>query len=395
MDIYLEYNMNNGLKIIPLTVTIAQAHTGGSRMDIITYSKYPFLQEASAFVKDKGYSIESIVSGRAFERVRLMAKKRVMDAITGEPSGDQGSGQPEIELLSYPVARMMVAIVADPYLSKRYAVWESKRASALLASEDEDILITIGKDFGITTRVDNRSLIVHFTDYLRYSSSMKDMSWKLINRRIEKGSVFIPRDSYARLLEEAIRDKVQSALNVQVPEALSTPLEPYLIEIRDALNKLKAERNMSTNGEVSQDAFPPCMSYLLSELQKGTNLPHTARFGLTSFLANIGLDKDKIMDLYRMAPDFREDLTRYQVEHICGGTGTEYTCPSCKTMITYGNCYGKNKMCEWVTHPLSYYRKAQARRAKLKQPGKTPPDKVQSLDKPVQGPVSKDELKTE
>ena len=71
------------------------------------------------------------------------------------------------------------------------------------------------------------------------------------------------------------------------------------------------------------------------------------------------------MDLYRMAPDFREDMTRYQVEHITGGSGTEYTAPSCKTMMTYGNCSGKNPMCEWVTHPLSYYRKALARKAKL------------------------------
>jgi Ca2+-binding RTX toxin-like protein len=65
------------------------------------------------------------------------------------------------------------------------------------------------------------------------------------------------------------------------------------------------------------------MKALLSDLQKGVNLPHTARFALTSFLANIGLDKEQIMELYRMAPDFREDLTRYQVEHITGGSGAD------------------------------------------------------------------------
>jgi len=64
------------------------------------------------------------------------------------------------------------------------------------------------------------------------------------------------------------------------------------------------------------------------------------------------------MELYRMAPDFREDLTRYQVEHITGAGGTEYTSPSCKTMITYGNCYGRDKLCDYVSHPLTYYRKS-------------------------------------
>jgi DNA primase large subunit len=67
------------------------------------------------------------------------------------------------------------------------------------------------------------------------------------------------------------------------------------------------------------------------------------------------------MELYRMAPDFREDLTRYQVEHITGGSGTEYTSPSCKTMTTYGNCYGKDKFCEYVSHPLTYYRRTASR----------------------------------
>ncbi len=71
-----------------------------------------------------------------------------------------------------------------------------------------------------------------------------------------------------------------------------------------------------------------------------------------------------------MAPDFREDLTRYQVEHITGAGGTEYTSPSCKTMITYGNCYGKDKFCEFVSHPLTYYRRSASHRAKLQPPEK-------------------------
>jgi DNA primase large subunit len=333
-------------------------------MDIISYSKYPFLQEASQYVKDKGYSVQEILSNRAFEVVRNRGKKRVLDAIAGDASKDDDSGQPEIELLSYPVARMLVSIPQDSYLVKRYAIWEAKRAYSFFLTEKTDVLLAVGKDFGITAKTDNKSFVLHFTDYLRYSSQMKDMSWKLINRKMIAGMVYVPRDSFARLLEEAVREKVQGGIPSKAPEEVSVPLQEPMKDVTAALNEMKGRMNVVTDGVISRDAFPPCMTHLLADLQHGVNLPHTARFALTSFLANIGLDKEKIMEQYRMAPDFREDLTRYQVEHITGGSGTEYTSPSCKTMLTYGNCYGKNRLCDWVTHPLIYYRKAAARQMK-------------------------------
>jgi DNA primase large subunit len=46
----------------------------------------------------------------------------------------------------------------------------------------------------------------------------------------------------------------------------------------------------------------------------------------------------------------------YQVEHISGGGGTEYTPPSCMTMKTYGLCVNRDFYCKNVSHPLSYYR---------------------------------------
>ncbi|MCK4928368.1 MAG: DNA primase regulatory subunit PriL, partial [Methanosarcinales archaeon] len=91
--------------------------------------------------------------------------------------------------------------------------------------------------------------------------------------------------------------------------------------------------------------------------QGGVNLAHSARFALTSFLLNIELSADQIIQLFGVSPDFNEEMTRYQVEHIAGGTGTSYKPPSCSTMITYGNCMGKDVLCREIGHPLNYYRK--------------------------------------
>ncbi|CAJ37400.1 DNA primase regulatory subunit PriL [Methanocella arvoryzae] len=333
-------------------------------MDAVGFAKYPFTQEALSYVRDRNYSMEDILQKPAYGQVRLRAKKRVLNSIKGDVQADDLLPDPERELLSYPVARMLVAMTEDQYLMKRFALWESKRAYTLLLDESDTGLMDVGRDFGITARAKDREFIIHFTDYLRYAAGLRNLEWKLINRKVVAGMVYVSRETFTRLLEEAVREKIQAGFGAKVPAEMKPVLEPYLAEIRESLDKLKSEKGLSGDGEVTQDSFPPCMKNLLADLQKGINLPHTARFALTSFLANIGLDKDAIMDLYRMAPDFREDLTHYQVQHITGGSGTEYTCPGCKTMMTYGNCIGKNKLCEYVTHPLSYYRKSQRRRAK-------------------------------
>ena len=337
-------------------------------MDTITFAKYPFTREASAYVKERGYAIEDVIVKPAYAQVRTRARQRVLSAIKGKQRAHHFDNA-EQELLSYPVARILVVAAGDQYLAKRFALYESKWAYDRLQEESDRELMEVGNGFGLnikaSPRFSDRKLELHFTDYLRYAAGFRDMDWKLINQTIIGGKVYITKGMCARLIEEAVRGRIQAGLAGKVPGPIATALEPHLVEIRKALDELKAERNIAADGPVVADAFPPCMKALLADLQKGVNLPHTARFALTSFLANIGLDKEQIMELYRMAPDFREDLTRYQVEHITGGSGTEYTAPSCKTMMTYGNCSGKNPYCEWVTHPLSYYRKALARKAKM------------------------------
>jgi DNA primase large subunit (EC 2.7.7.-) len=73
---------------------------------------------------------------------------------------------------------------------------------------------------------------------------------------------------------------------------------------------------------------PPCMASILESLKRGENLPHVARFAITAYLLRQGWDVDRIVDLFRSAPDFNERITRYQVQHIAGqaaeGRSTRY-----------------------------------------------------------------------
>jgi DNA primase large subunit len=108
--------------------------------------------------------------------------------------------------------------------------------------------------------------------------------------------------------------------------------------------------------EVIPDCFPPCISTAITDVQANVNLSHSMRFAMTSFLLNIGMAPDKVTEIFKTSPDFKEQATSYQISHINGASGTTYTCPSCATMVTNGNCPGKI-LCNKIEHPLVYYRR--------------------------------------
>jgi hypothetical protein len=121
--------------------------------------------------------------------------------------------------------------------------------------------------------------------------------------------------------------------------------------------KERQERALRELGQLDFGKAPPCFSGHLADLQEGVNLPHPARFFLTTFLTALGQEPEQIMELYATAPDFKESVTRYQVEHITGKiSGTEYDTPSCSSLISQGVCPGGNALCREIVHPLSYYR---------------------------------------
>lgn len=325
-------------------------------MDVVTLSRFPFLTRAAEYVADVGTSIDHILTSREYNITRSLAKSRVLQAIHGEIEID--STVPDIAVLrSYPIARILVSCIDDSFLIRRYALAEAKYAYVNMKREDDEVLKEIGRDFNINASINDSGFVIHFTDYIRGAAGMRALSWKLVNRRLKSGFVNIKKEEYARLLQEAVRERILSVLPLEVPERFCKTLREDMDEITTNLEANKTELDEEGFGDVVPNDFPPCIIHLLSSAQGGVNLAHSARFALTSFLLNIGLSVDQIIQMFNVSPDFNEEMTRYQVEHISGATGTKYKPPSCATMITYGNCSNKDKLCSSISHPLSYYRK--------------------------------------
>ncbi|MBN1324583.1 MAG: DNA primase large subunit PriL [Methanotrichaceae archaeon] len=313
---------------------------------------YPFTREAAEEVRKAGYTIEDLLGRRAFLPVRRRAAVRLLGALAEGIPPEYSHSQ--VELFSYPFARVMVSCLGDDHLIRRYALAEAKLAGRRMAKEGD--LLDLARDLGLTPSRAGDLIRLHFSQYLPAASRMHSSKWKLVNRSLKGGFLSVTSGELLRLMEELARDRVQKGLPLPVSPEICAGIEELLHPIRLELQSTLS-RDRADLGAVQEGAFPPCIRAMLDQVAAGVNLAHTARFALTSFLLQIGMSVEGVMAVFNTSPDFDCERTRYQVEHIAGSSGTRYKPPSCATMATYGNCPGEDDLCRRVTHPLSYYRK--------------------------------------
>lgn len=329
-------------------------------MDEEHIALYPFASEVSAYVESLGVSLESLLNSPAFRRSRARGMERVMQSIEGEIEKSLTKDESWLlsETLSYPFAQILVACVDDQLFTKRYALKEAEAALKWLEKESTDFLLEFGEDFGIQAEAEELHFNMHFADYIRFSSSIREPIWKLTNRQLKSGMVVVTKKDFVRLLQEAIKERIEKSFPApKIPSEISSFCAPYVAEIKDHFEIHKKKFGATDFGAVEPELFPPCISHALANVQGGVNLAHSMRFAMTSFLLSVGMSVDEILNLFNVSPDFDAETTLYQIEHIAGATGNIYKPPACDTMRTYGNCIGRDRLCEKINHPLAYYEK--------------------------------------
>ncbi|MEM2440078.1 MAG: DNA primase large subunit PriL [Candidatus Bathyarchaeia archaeon] len=333
-------------------------------------AKYPFLKEAAEYVKTLGLKIEDLASPE-FSQILNRAKERVEEAILYAIVTRKLQNE-EIEILSFPTAIMLAAATENPFIKRRYALAEAKQTYNDLKFETKEKILAIAKNFQWKIETANAEEFavpyefkLHFTDYLRNTVSLRDKRWKLVNRPLAHGNVYLTKTETARLLSEEVRRYIEKRLEIgELPK-----LPQKIADITETLKTLTLEKVSKAEIEgipktIKKEAFPPCIATLYEAAQKGRHLPHIARFTLTTFLVNIGMPTENIIDLFRASSDFNERLTRYQVEHIAGerGSRTRYKPPKCQTLKTHGLCIISDEICKQMTHPLVYYKLVAAKK---------------------------------
>ncbi len=356
-------------------------------MDLRTLARFPFLREAGEHIKGQGLTLEHLLSDSAFGGARDRGRERVHEAL-GDLEKDAprdvgllGEAEELREILSYPVARMIVSCVGDGYLVKRYALYEALLASARLAQPQQDNVLVnhVARELEVDLHVDDGHARVHFLDFLRYTANLRGKEWKLINQEVDRGQVTLRREKALRVLQNAIQRKIEKELPLEVSEEVEAAFLEDVRELRKVLVERKARFRAEDLGKGDIAHFPPCMQKILAEIQNHENVPHMGRFAVVTFLHTVGFTNEEIFRLFGDVPDFAVDVTKYQIDHITGTTSsTEYTPPECSTMKSYAICPGGDELCHrpWMTHPLKYYRH-KARRASRGKP---------AAGTPAQGP---------
>jgi DNA primase large subunit len=332
-------------------------------MEPLRLARYPFLHEASDYVRSHGVNLEELLTHPAYSQARRRGKDRVLDAINEAKISNKaiGSGEEEVllEVLSYPVARMLVSCLADEFLIRRYALSEAKAMSQRLETEDIEVLKAVAVDLGVSAIYDDDVLSMHFCDFLRYTSGLRGKEWKLVNQEVRGGFIPLTKNKFSRVLEQALQDKIEGELPLPVSDAIFNAVVEELAEIEVKAEEMRQRMRSNDFGEISITSFPPCMKRLIAMAGKGENMPHAGRFAIVTFLSTLGMPNEEIIKTFQTSPDFDNSMTTYQVRHITGdGMGRRYTPPECSTMRTNGICVDQDSIClsGKIRHPLSYYR---------------------------------------
>lgn len=290
--------------------------------DLLFAAKYPFTKEAKEYLASARITLSPSIIEKGEERARNALEKGIVLGIA-----TNNEDVLSLSVASYAACRMIVSALKSRYYIKRYAVAEAKRAGKYIRAEKDGRNIgRIEEELGLHFFENKGRIFLPVLEYLKYSP--KSVDYKLVNRKLAKGLVELSRQEKFRLIEEAIRKNIESSLPI---------IAAFPKEVKEAAERVRKILPKEEFGErrVGAEGFPPCIKKLLEDLRMSENLPHNARWALAVYLLSTGMRREEVVRIFSSAPDFKEETTLYQVEHILK---KGYSVPSCATFDSYGIC---------------------------------------------------------
>jgi DNA primase large subunit len=347
------------------------------------HARYPFFEGAREAVREADLSPAALVraDAPAVERGRERVERALMEGTVASETPRRWDV--DTEVLSYPIARILVSLVDTPAAVDKYAVAEAatarerfdadfaaaddpgrERASLEDALREFDLADAVRPDgeapSGRRSRGGRRPTHyrVGLGAYLGLAEAGWGQRWRLVNREVAAGEVRVTAEELSRLLEAAVERRVASGLPFAVRgsqggDAIAEALSDAVSDLGELLNDHDAAGRTSVE-KVVPALFPPCMRTLVQRARDDGDLPATAEFSLTSFLVALGMDGDEVTTLLD-ADGKGADRIETRVEYLAERDGTQYPPPSCATMKAYGDCVDPDERCETISHPLSYY----------------------------------------
>lgn len=360
---------------------VAENRVGMRRL----HARYPFLDASRDAVREAGVDLADLVAsgGPVLER----ATGRVERSLVEGTAAPEESWPTQVELFSYPVARVLVALLDVPGAIEKYAHAEADLAHDrfvedferdLQTGREERLALTdLLSEFDLESAVTGQppgqqgdtagggangrdesgpQYYVEVTAYLRLAGDLDGEQWQLTRRALRDGRVPVDRGELYTLLREAVHRRVEDGLAdlaESVPAEVRAALDGEVSTLREALAEVDIADDIDT---VVPGLFPPCMRTLLARAREEglLVLPEHSRFELVAFLTSTGLDARELVRLCGVSDPGAVESVREQVARLRDDRG-QFAPPSCETMVAYDDCVNKDELCETITHPMAYY----------------------------------------
>lgn len=337
------------------------------------HARYPFLASAREAVRDANLDPAAVIAGEgerhpAVERGVERVRRALLDGTVRAPD-DGRRWATSTEVLSYPIARLLVSLLNAPGAVEKYASAEAttayERFTADFETPDDGLKSTGGTsltlqqllaDFDLSEDVVARGddFGVDVVTYISLAGDYGD-DWRLVTRQLSDGVVTVSQAELHELLRTAVEVRIAEDLPLSVPSEIAAALDEELSELESSFTDADFSHDIDT---LAPELFPPCMTALLSRMRDAETLPAHSEFTLVSFLASIGLDADEILSLCEVRESGRGDRLRARIERVRDERTTQFAPPSCATLQAYDDCVNQDQRCETVTHPLVYYEDA-------------------------------------
>lgn len=324
--------------------------------------KYPFLPQARKYISRLDIDFNELAS---FKEIRDRAKQRIINSLSPNPKLTQEiSTHYEAEIVSYALALLYVSEIGEDKLIQRFALFEAEKINSYLKNEKHvGVIIEIANAFNWRIKENNDgSYSIPFSKYLQNTSRgrlFQNMKWRLVNRSLNNGWVRLNPSEMARLLQEEVRSHIEENAKQEVAKP-PLELQKDIDELKAEYQKRKSQfEEVHIEVKAKESEYPPCISSLIERASNGQHLSHVERFTLVTYLLHQGVEIDSIVNLFSKVTDFKEDLTRYQIENLAGKRGSiikPYITYNCSTLQTHNVCPLPNDpICNSIRNPLTYH----------------------------------------
>ena len=206
-------------------------------------AKYPFLAEAGKYLQDKGFTLEQfatdpdlqIIVDKAYERIESAANGKIYN-----PKFDNS------DTFSFLIAIILLKLSGMNTLINRFSLAEARRAEKFLEKDlvdnsnktSEELAIKIIRDiFSVSVKKDKNNFVIPISDYLRHAVNFHELEWKLVNRHVESGMVFLSPHETVRLIRRELGGYIRSRIRAANTPSLYKGFEDKVNRLVDLAKK--------------------------------------------------------------------------------------------------------------------------------------------------------------